>query len=62
MNRQAPGSDQHHIEPRLQVGQVRLALEDAIEAARLEMDAAALWEQLEYLLPGEPRTAVAKEQ
>ena len=25
MNRQAPGSDQHHIEPRLQVGQVRLA-------------------------------------
>lgn len=40
----------------------RMEIDMRIERLRLEMDAAALWAQLEYLLPGEPRTAVAKEQ
>ncbi|NRF71201.1 TolC family protein [Aquincola sp. S2] len=40
----------------------RMEVDLRIERLRLEMDAAALWAQLEYLVPSEARTAVAKEQ
>ncbi len=40
----------------------RVEIDMRIERLRLEMEAAALWAQLEYLVPAEPQLAAAKEQ